>query len=260
MQQQIDWSRGKLLEGTMVSYQAAVLAGRGRLEETRELYSRGGEMFQRENLSGIAEAFRVAPAVDAALFGKCQDISKDIASMQHIFSDLHAMAVATVALSLCGEFNQAQSLIDKAIKQYPRHTILNELYRPIALADIAIHRGNPAKAIENLKSALRYEEAEYGIMAKYFRGQAFLLLGDGDKATVEFQKVLDRIQLALFAPQYSLAHLGVARAARLSGDIAKSKKYYQDFLAIMKDADDDLPVIKDAEAEYADLLATESTQ
>lgn len=139
-------------------------------------------------------------------------------------------------------------------------TVLNRLYRPTILAQIELQRGDPARAIETLRPALIYEKAEDFYLDKYTRGQAYLRLKDGEKAANEFRKILDNRGQDPLSPFYSLSYLGMAKAARLSGQIAESKKYFQDFLAIMKDADDDLPVVNEAEAEYSELLRNETVQ
>jgi hypothetical protein len=111
-----------------------------------------------------------------------------------------------------------------------------------------------------LQPAIRYEEAPFppaGFPVKYLRGQAYLDLGDGSKAAAEFEKILNRRGQSPFSPLYSLAHLGLARAAKLEGDMATGKKAYQDFLAIMKDADPDLPRVNVAKKEYEALVKSE---
>lgn len=88
-----------------------------------------------------------------------------------------------------------------------------------------------------MKPALQCEDIEYCFYNEYFRGQAFLLLNNGTRAVAEFQKILDNRGQDPFSPVASLAHLGIARAAKLSGELRKSKKAYEDFLTIMKNAE-----------------------
>jgi eukaryotic-like serine/threonine-protein kinase len=95
---------------------------------------------------------------------------------------------------------------------------------------------------------------QYGtVYAAYIRGEAYLAKHDGAAAAREFQKFLDHRGLVVNYPLASLAHLGLARAYTLSGDTAKAKATYQDFLTLWKDADPDIPILKDAKAEYAKL-------
>jgi len=87
----------------------------------------------------------------------------------------------------------------------------------------------------------------------YIRGQAQLMARNGTAAATEFQKLLDHRGIVVNFPLGALAHLGVARAYALSGDTAKSKTAYQDFFALWKNADPDIPILKEAKAEYAKL-------
>ncbi len=90
-------------------------------------------------------------------------------------------------------------------------------------------------------------------MPIYLRGQACLRAGKGTEAAAEFQKILDHRGAAPFSPLYVLAHLGLARAYVLSGDLPKGRRAYEDFLALWKDADPDIPIFQEAKAEYARL-------
>ena len=87
----------------------------------------------------------------------------------------------------------------------------------------------------------------------YLRGQAYLKLRQGSAAAAEFQKIVDHPGAILYDPTGALAHLGLARAYALSGDTAKARIAYQDFFALWKNADPDLPILKEAKAEYAKL-------
>jgi eukaryotic-like serine/threonine-protein kinase len=127
--------------------------------------------------------------------------------------------------------------------------------RPTIQAIAELKRNNPAKAIELLQSAAPYERAYPYVM--YLRGLAYLDARDGDKAGVEFRKILDHrgaywIMVSAGA-YYALSYLGLARAAAMSGDTAKAKKAYQDFLTLWKDADPDLAPLIQARKEYAAL-------
>jgi serine/threonine protein kinase/tetratricopeptide (TPR) repeat protein len=260
MRQQINWYKGKSGDTGMVLRQARSLAFSGQLEKSKEIYDRVMEMAVDSNSSENAAAFLIASAGWFAAYGNCQKVKRDIAAALDISKERQLLPYAVMALSSCGEIDQAQLLFDELNEWYPKSTLVNELYKPTALASIEIHNGNPAKAIESLKCALRYEDVGEYFGDEYLRGQAYLGLGEGDKAAVEFQKILDKRGQDPTSPFYSLAYLGMAKAANLSRDIAKSKKYYQDFLGIMKDADDDLPVINEAEDEYAELLRTVTIQ
>jgi predicted Zn-dependent protease len=139
--------------------------------------------------------------------------------------------------------------LDEYAKRYPKATRLNDLWLPTIRAVIEQQRGNAPQAIELLQPASRYEAvAEF--WPQHLRGQAYLKLGRGAEAAAEFQKILDHRGEAPLSALYPLAHLGLARASALTGDTAKSRKAYQDFLALWKDADADLPILIEAKKEY----------
>jgi hypothetical protein len=117
-----------------------------------------------------------------------------------------------------------------------------------------MNSGNTAQAIDTMQPAMRFE---FGLIAglwlNHIRGQIYLRGKAGKEAAVEFQKILDHRAVEPFSPLYPLAHLGLARASVLTGDTAKARKEYQDFLALWKDADQDLPILIEAKKEYEQL-------
>jgi predicted Zn-dependent protease len=159
---------------------------------------------------------------------------------------------AGIALALCGEATQAQVLNDEAVKRYPKDTLVNEIYLPVIRAELEIQRGNRAQAIQMLQAVSRYESVTF-FYGNYLRGQAYLGERNGVAAASEFQKILDHRGWSPLSPLYPLAHLGLARAAALQGDTSNARKEYQDFLALWKDADADLPVLGEAKKEYEGL-------
>jgi eukaryotic-like serine/threonine-protein kinase len=133
------------------------------------------------------------------------------------------------------------------------------VYLPMIHAAIDLKGGNPAKAIESLAPSGPYElgfpspALGFGLYPVYLRGEAYVAAHQGSAASAEFQKILDHPSIAGNEPIGALTHLGLARAYVLSGDTAKAKTAYQDFFALWKDADPDVPVLKEAKAEYAKL-------
>jgi eukaryotic-like serine/threonine-protein kinase len=149
-------------------------------------------------------------------------------------------------------------MADELQKQFSLDTIINGYWLLAIRATIAINRSDPSKAIEFLEAATAYElglasNLEFGALLYpvYMRGQAYLLLHEGSKATVEFQKFLDHCSLVANNPLFALARLGLARGYTMRGDTAKAKAAYQDFLTLWKDADSDIPILIAAKSEYA---------
>ena len=147
--------------------------------------------------------------------------------------------------------------MNELAKKFPTDTLLNSVWLPVARATNQIRANQPGQAVDTLEAAAPYEfgsppsGAIYWPM--YVRGEAYLRLRDGAKAATEYQKILDRRGIDPTSPLYSLARLGSGRAYALQGDKAKAKEAYQDFFAMWKDADPDVPILKDAKAEYAKL-------
>jgi tetratricopeptide (TPR) repeat protein len=160
-----------------------------------------------------------------------------------------------------GDSNCAQKMADELQKQNPLNTKIKGYFLPTIRAAVEINRKNPAKAIEILQVAAPYElgnpdpQPVVGAMLYpvYVRGQAYLLLHQGSAAAAEFQKFLDYRGVVVNCPLGALARLGLARAYAMQGDAAKAKAAYQNFLTLWKDADPDIPILKQANAEYAKL-------
>jgi hypothetical protein len=164
------------------------------------------------------------------------------------------LGVAAVDFALCGDTAQAQSLADELVKRFPQETITINIVNPMIRAAIENNRGKYAQAIEILQPASRFElGAASGFWINYLRAQAYMGQRSGNEAAVEYQKILDHRAVDFFSPLYPLAHLGLARAAAMSGDTAKSRMEYQNFFAAWKDADADLPVLVQAKKEYEQL-------
>jgi predicted Zn-dependent protease len=156
-----------------------------------------------------------------------------------------------------GDTARAQRLIDELVKEFPTDTILNAVWLPVARAINELQRNNPGQAVSSLEASLPYElgagpgGAVYWPM--YIRGEAFLKANEGAKAAPEYRKILDHRGIDPTNQVYALARLGLGRAYALQGETAKAKTAYQDFLAAWKNADPDVPILKEAKAEYAKL-------
>ena len=156
---------------------------------------------------------------------------------------------------------RAQALADDLGKRFPENTIVQFNYLPALRAKLALNKGNASEAIESLRAAAPYElgastncPAKWTTMYPVFvRGEAHLAAGQGSEAAAEFQKILGHPGIVLNQPIAALAHLGRALAYVLQGNVAKAKAAYQDFLTLWKNAGPDIPILKQAQAEYAKL-------
>jgi predicted Zn-dependent protease len=169
--------------------------------------------------------------------------------------------LGALGLARAGDSTQAEQMADDLARRFPSDTAVNRYWLPTIRGAIEINRRSPAKAIEILVSSIPYElgnplpQVEIGayLYPVYVRGQAYLLLRNGEKAAGEFQNYLSHPGIAINCPLGALARLQLGRAYALTGDTAKARAAYQDFLALWKDADHDLTILNQAKAEYAKL-------
>ncbi len=242
---EIQWFAGKPVEYLSFGLQAANRNALGQRRESSKLYRRAAETALRHGLPNAAAEFEEADARADALSGNCQTVRR--------------LGRPALALAMCGDAAQAEKLAGETSKLLPNGTLWNAVQLPAIRAAIALKRDQPAKAVEQLASASPYERAYPE--AVYLRGLAYLGLREGAEAAAEFEKILDHKganwgsawQHPYWGQFYSLSYLGLARGSVLAGDPAKAGKAYQDFLTLWKDADPDIPILKQAKAEYAKL-------
>jgi predicted Ser/Thr protein kinase len=239
-------------ELALVSRDASLAASRGQLKQARELFTRAHQVAQRLNLNERAAQVIADEAGIKADFGDPTEAANRATAALAESRTANVMYSAARALALAGEANRAESLIAELAKRRPQDVIVQSVEAPEVKAINQINRGNPAKALELLQAAVPYEGGAY-FGVRYTRGKAYLRAGDGTEAAQQFHEVLDLRNLEVGNPIFSLAQLGLARAYALQGDKAKSRMAYQDFFALWKDADPDIPILKEAKAEYAKL-------
>ena len=158
---------------------------------------------------------------------------------------------AAVALARCGDLDRAESIASDLGKRCPLDTIINDVTLPVIRATAQIKRGQPARAVELLRTAAPYELRDFAV--PYTRGLAYLAAGMGSEAAAEFQKILNNQGVDPISPYYSLARVGLARAYAVQRDKANSRRAYEEFFVRWKDADRDIPILRAAQAEYAGL-------
>ena len=185
----------------------------------------------------------------AAVLGQCPQSRTELVRAAALPRTSLSYFRAGIALALCGATAQANTLTDEAVKRYPKHTLVNEVYLPLMRAALELQHGNRTQAIQILQPARRYESVSF-FYQNYLRGQAYLGEGKGAEAAAEFQTILAHRGWSPASPLYPLAHLGLARALLMQGDTAKAKQSYETFLQLWKDADADLPILIEAKKEY----------
>ncbi len=254
MQRQVDWAKGKPDEFDVLQVVAESEAARGKLQAAREAYGQASEIARRAKLDDAASRMMALHAQDEALVGNAETAKKGAEAALAVSRNRPTLMSASYSFALSGDVAKAAAIADDLGKLFPLHTYINAIYLPTVRAQIEIDRGNPAKAIELLRAAAPYELGWVArLLPNYVRGQAYLKTRQGPEAAAEFQKILDHRGVCQTATQCSLAHLGLGRARVLTGDNAGARTAYQDFFALWKDADPDVPILKEAKAEYVKL-------
>ena len=252
MGQQIEWLKGKPDEYVAYGWQSETAAFEGQLKIATDFSNRAFDLASARDVKDVAGWIAVGSAGRDALFGVCGPVKAEIAKVLSITQSQLTKASAANALAACGEFSQAKMIIDELSKRYPTDTVLNKILLPLAQARIELQQGNPARAIQLLEATRNYEAYALFQIA-YLRGQSSLNLKKGAEAATEFQKIVDHRGSQPTSPIYAFAHLGLARAAALQGDVPKARKAYQDFFALWKEADPDIPIMVEAKKEYEKL-------
>ncbi|PYX67725.1 MAG: hypothetical protein DMG72_24745 [Acidobacteria bacterium] len=197
-------------------------------------------------------------ALREAEFGNAAPAKQGVAAALALAPGRDVKVLAALTLARVGDTGRAKAMVEELEKSDSSNTVLKIYWLPTLKAAIELNKGNSSQALVFLEAAAPYElggppPTQLGTFyPAYLRGQAYLLAHNGS-ATAEFQKLLDHRGIVLNFPLGALAHLGLARAYALSGDTAKSRTAYQDFLTLWKDADPDIPILKEAKAEYAKL-------
>jgi hypothetical protein len=210
--------------------------------------------------------FEIGAAVWEALYGNAAVAQHSSMHVLEVAKGRQLRYAAALALAIAGQHSRATPLADELDARYPEDTSVRFAYVPTLRALFALSANDPSRALELLRPAATYEFAEPGVSfdgaggggfgamyPTYLRGKAYLALHKGADAAAEFQKILDHPGVVLEDPIGALARLELARALTMSGDAARAKAAYQDLLALWKDADPDLALLKQAKAEFAAL-------
>jgi eukaryotic-like serine/threonine-protein kinase len=251
MQRHMDWLQNGSYARWAFVIQAQTAALAGQWRKSRELENRAISMMEAKGMKGLVAWTSVRWAQTAAAFGDCKS-AKEYAARTLANSQDANFSGSMAVLALCGDQAQAQANAKRLADLYPNDTRFNGIWLPLSKAAQELQRGEPARAIELLAPAARYEAAG-DFQPQYLRGLCYLKLGQGEAAAAEFQKILDRRGQGevLVSTLYPLARLGLARSAVLTGDTAQARKSYEEFFELWKDADADLPILIEAKKEYS---------
>jgi Tfp pilus assembly protein PilF len=261
MAQQAAWAAGKPgVEDVLLASEANTTAYFGHLAEAREFSRRAVASAKRAEEKETAAGYEAEAALREVLFGNVAEARQRVAATLGLPNGRDVLYGAALVLAFEGDAGGAQTLCDDLGKRFREDTLVEFKYLPTIHAQLALNRSDSSRAISILQVAAPYE---LGLPAGgafsptmypvYVRGKAYLAAHRGSEAADEFQKILKQRSIVQNEPIGALAHLGLARAYSMQGDTAKAKSAYQDFLALWKDADPDIPILKQAKAEYAKL-------
>jgi serine/threonine protein kinase len=260
MEQQVADAAGKTgVEDQMFFLESETAAYKGEFARSRELTHRASDSAQRIDEKEAAAEYRAHNSIREALAGNMDFAKQEAQPAIAQASGRNAEAFSAIALGLAGDSTQAERLAADLAKRFSEDTLVKFDYLPMILAAIALHSGDGKRALDALAASAPYELGEtntaftFALYPIYLRGEADLAAKMGAAAVTEFQKILDHAGVVGNEPIGALAHLGLARAFALQGDNAKARAAYQDFLALWKDADPDIPILKEARSEYAKL-------
>src|SRR5271165_3158491 len=228
----------------------------GRIKKARLLVGEGVQSFSRPEGHESAAECKTDQALLEAEIGNTNEARQQATEAQALSTARDTRTSSALALARSGDLVQAEKLSQQLSQDYPQATMMQNYTLPTIRAAIELQRNNPSKAIDILKVTAPYElgfGSFSSLYPAYVRGEAYLKTGQGQPAAVEFQKVIDHSGIVNNFVTGALAHLQLGRAQAMMGDTAAARKSYQDFFALWKDADPDVPIFKQAKAEYAAL-------
>jgi len=256
-------------EDFLLANQADTAAWYGKMMNARELTRRAMDSAEHNDAKETAAFYQAESALREVETGNHEEARSDANAALKLVPNRDLKAMAAVALARAGDAAGAEKLAAELDKRFPLDTLVQRYWLPTIRAAVATERKDPNRAVDQLKETSTIElgaptnALTVFLMPVYVRGEAYLALGDGQRAAAEFQKFIDHRGVVANFSWGALARLGLARAYALqvrsaqgpAADTAraKSRAAYQDFLSLWKDADPDIPVLKQAKAEFARL-------
>jgi len=261
MAKQVAWAAGKPgVEDELLIMEADTAAYSGRLRDAREFSRRAIDSAERSQETETAATYSALSGLREALFGNAEEARRQATLGMGHSAGRDVQYSAALALAYAGE-GQARTVAENLGKRFPKDTVVQFNYLPTLRAKLSISGGNTSEALDSLRAATPYElgQTPYsaygwtGLYPVFARGEAYLAAHQGGEAAAEFQKILDQRGIVMNEPIGALARLQIGRAYLLQDDTVKAKAAYQDFFTLWKDADPDIPILKEAKAEYAKL-------
>jgi tetratricopeptide (TPR) repeat protein len=276
MARELTWATGRQGAEDIIAAGANTAAYFGKLRTARDLSRQAIDSATRTHNGELAAIYATVSALREALLGNTADARRQVAIALKHTPERYTEYRAALVLAYAGDVSRAGGMIDDMAKRFPQDTLVQSVYLPVLRAKLALSR-KPSQAVEDLQPATAYEWGTGGLYSIYVRGEAYLAAHRGVDAAAEFQKILDHPGLVINNPIGALARLNLGRAYALEGGVgvgagfaapragnprgvspsadalAKARSAYQDFFTLWKDADPDVPILKQAQSEYAEL-------
>jgi tetratricopeptide (TPR) repeat protein/predicted Ser/Thr protein kinase len=254
---ELDYGKGTPEEPFMLFWKGMGLAGRGKIKASREVLGQARRELMGAGVKDFAAVLLAIEAYTDGLSGFGAGGREKAEQALKLSDYREASSIAAAVFALNGDAAKSMAIMNELSGKFPEDQHLRLVQRPGVEAESALQRNKPDDAIAALEAVRPYELGSgpngTAFGPNYLRGLAYLKLRDGTKAAAEFQRILDHHGVSVWDPEYVLSRLNLARAYVLQGDAGKARTAYQDFFAAWKDADADLPVLKDARAEYEKL-------
>ena len=255
-------------EDLLLATQADTQAWYGKMKNARDLTRRAMDSAEHNGAKESAAGYQAESALREVEAGNREQAQAEANAAMKLAANRDVRAMAALVLARAGDTAGAEKLASELDKTFPLDTLVQRYWLPTIRAAVAMERKDPSRAVELLKETNAIElgtptNFSLILVPVHVRGEAYLALGDGDQAALEFQKFIDQRGVVGNFPWGALARLGLARSYALGAQSAqgagaeaartKAHAAYQDFLTLWKDADPDIPMLKEAKAEYAKL-------
>jgi len=261
MERQVGWAIGRPgIEEYQLAVHSQTQAYFGRMRMARELEDQGTESANRDEAAEVAANNQIMAALREVEVGNAYWPGQHVRRALSLAPTRNIKVQAALALARSGHANPARALLKELESSNPVNTLLRSYWAPAIKASLDIQAGEPETAVSELGIVVPYElsqgatvNAALYMYPTYIRGQAYLAAGNGSAASTQFRKVLEHRGVTQNGLLGALSLLQLARAEVMMGDIAGARQQYQDFFSLWKDADNDIPILTQARAEYAKL-------
>jgi DNA-binding winged helix-turn-helix (wHTH) protein/tetratricopeptide (TPR) repeat protein len=247
---QLEWARDRPREFDIVGARAQATGWAGKVAEARALYDQAAQMAETRHLPDVGTSHLAARLSMEWAYGNVEcaaTLAERILAREPSYDPLLR---AALALGISGHAHDAVGIVRRLSADRPAHTMINDVLAPIALAGIELGQNRPDRAIACLERVVPFECGFIAALAPvYLRGQALLMLGEGDRAAREFQRLIDRRGSDPFSAFHAVADVGIARACAIAGNPDGSRAAYERFLSCWKDADPSIPILTQARFE-----------